>query len=248
MILLGLTGDAGVGKDTVAQLLKEAGENVHFQVERIGFGDALYGLASKLSGIPIEYMQNREYKEEKVHMCFTEQSLIDASDYWNEIGIGVYGDFSYCVPEWVHNDLLTRFGEPNILPDAVYSFYMSPRELLQLTGTELGRDRVNTDLWINLVEQKVSSSCSDVVIITDVRFPNEIEYVRGSGGEIVQIVSSVKKFATKSTNHPSAQKLDYYDIRIDNTFEGLDKLAFTLSTEMYPTLPLRFVDSLLEER
>lgn len=248
MILLGLTGDAGVGKDTVAQLLKKAGEPSYTQVGIFSFGDALYGLASKLSGIPVEQMQNREYKEVKVHMCFTEQTLIDASDYWDEIGIGVYGDFTYCISEWVHNDLYPKFGEPNILPDAIYSFYMSPRELLQFTGTELGRNRVNEDLWLNLVDDKVQLSEYDVAIITDVRFDNEVNYVKDQGGDIVQVFSTVNKFSTKSTNHPSAQKLEYFDVKIENTFEGLDKLAFTLSTELFPTLPLPLLDNLIEER
>lgn len=63
------------------------------------------------------------------------------------------------------------------------------RRLLQLLGTEAGRDVLGRDIWINIAYRKVSEAQRQGknVIITDVRFSNEAEAVRAWGGEIVRI-------------------------------------------------------------
>lgn len=52
-------------------------------------------------------------------------------------------------------------------------------KLLQILGTEWGRDHIHQDIWVNIAKyranQFVSMSPENVVIIDDCRFPNELE-------------------------------------------------------------------------
>jgi hypothetical protein len=72
---------------------------------------------------------------------------------------------------------------------------VSPRRLYQIVGTEWGRS-VDTNLWLKMAEQKLAAS--DGLIITDVRFPNEAEWVEDKGG--VQLHVERKGVAAVSTH------------------------------------------------
>lgn len=64
---------------------------------------------------------------------------------------------------------------------------LTPRVALQLLGTEWGR-RCCEDTWVRLlVEETREQGTYDVVIITDVRFRNEADYLRRYDGRIVRI-------------------------------------------------------------
>lgn len=68
----------------------------------------------------------------------------------------------------------------------------SPRELMQLLGTEWGRDLVHPQLWLLLAEQNLQllaehDQAMKGVVIRDVRFDNEAAWVRSKGGVILHI-------------------------------------------------------------
>lgn len=63
---------------------------------------------------------------------------------------------------------------------------ITPRWVLQYWGTEVCRKAFHDDIWIASLENKLRSSRDDVVI-SDCRFPNEIESIRKAGGKIVWI-------------------------------------------------------------
>lgn len=64
----------------------------------------------------------------------------------------------------------------------------SPRELLQLLGTEFGRNMIRDDLWVRRAMQEVAGSTEAGCVITDVRFDNEAEAIREAGGFVIEIV------------------------------------------------------------
>lgn len=63
---------------------------------------------------------------------------------------------------------------------------ITPRWVLQYWGTEVCRKAFHDDIWIASLENKLRTSRDDVVI-SDCRFPNEIESIRKAGGKIVWI-------------------------------------------------------------
>jgi len=64
---------------------------------------------------------------------------------------------------------------------------LTPRLVLQLWGTEVARKAFHDDTWIASLENKLNKAHNDIVI-TDVRFPNEIQAVRDAGGIVIRVV------------------------------------------------------------
>jgi hypothetical protein len=63
---------------------------------------------------------------------------------------------------------------------------LTPRWVLQYWGTEVCRKGFHDDIWIASLENKLRSS-KDSVVISDCRFPNEIDSIRNAGGKIVWV-------------------------------------------------------------
>ena len=63
--------------------------------------------------------------------------------------------------------------------------HFSPRLALQLMGTEAGRDVFHKDVWVYALERKMEMYQN--VVIADVRFPNEIMWMRRKGGFAVRV-------------------------------------------------------------
>lgn len=61
----------------------------------------------------------------------------------------------------------------------------TPREFMQLMGTEFGRDLIHEDLWVNAWKRRVAKV--DKVITTDIRFPNEAQALADAGGKLYRI-------------------------------------------------------------
>jgi len=61
----------------------------------------------------------------------------------------------------------------------------TPR-VLQYWGTEACRYGFHDDIWIASVENKIRKT-SDNIVISDVRFPNEIKAIHNAGGIVVRI-------------------------------------------------------------
>lgn len=62
---------------------------------------------------------------------------------------------------------------------------MTPRYALQLMGTECGRNQLDDDIWLHSLERRMLPGNN--YVITDVRFPNEMKFLRSIGGKIVRV-------------------------------------------------------------
>jgi hypothetical protein len=69
-----------------------------------------------------------------------------------------------------------RLGKPNL----------TPRWILQYWGTEVCRSGFHDDIWIASLENKMRKT-TDNIVISDVRFPNEIKAIHNAGGRVVRI-------------------------------------------------------------
>ena len=63
----------------------------------------------------------------------------------------------------------------------------SPRLALQLMGTEAGRDVFHKDIWVHTVMRRCEQAPWNNYVIADVRFPNEINAIKDSGGKIIRV-------------------------------------------------------------
>jgi len=63
---------------------------------------------------------------------------------------------------------------------------LTPRWVLQYWGTEVCRRGFHDDIWIASVENKMRKT-KDNIVISDVRFPNEISAIHNAGGKVIRI-------------------------------------------------------------
>lgn len=61
------------------------------------------------------------------------------------------------------------------------------RTLLQRLGTEAVRDVIGENAWIDALDRKIRADGTVDVVVSDVRFPNEADWIRERGGVIVRI-------------------------------------------------------------
>jgi len=59
------------------------------------------------------------------------------------------------------------------------------RRLLQVMGTEVGRQQIHQDVWVWRLFNKIDTD--ERIVIPDVRFPNEARMVEERGGEVWRI-------------------------------------------------------------
>lgn len=63
----------------------------------------------------------------------------------------------------------------------------NPRLALQLIGTNALRNHFNADLWFLTLENRIRKNPNQHVVISDVRFPNELKFIKDQGGILVKI-------------------------------------------------------------
>lgn len=63
---------------------------------------------------------------------------------------------------------------------------LTPRYVLQVWGTEVARKSFHDDTWIASLENKLRKTSNDIVI-SDVRFPNEISAIKRAGGIVIRV-------------------------------------------------------------
>jgi len=64
--------------------------------------------------------------------------------------------------------------------------HLTPRWILQYWGTEVCRHGFHDDIWIASLENKMRKT-SDNIVISDVRFTNEIQAIHNAGGKVIRI-------------------------------------------------------------
>lgn len=226
MSIIGINGKIGVGKDLVGKIIQyltlenKQGPYIGFEtyddatLERNSkfkikkYAGKLKQTASLLTGIPIEKFEDQEFKK------------VILGEEWGTVR---------------HNPL------NNIEPFEKFQFneLMSVREFLQKLGTDAVRDGLHKDAWVNALfadyrngeiiesDKHYILKPVDNWIITDMRFPNEMEAIVKRGGITIKVIRPVEKSKTTARLHPSETALDghtmHYDIINDGSMEDLIK-------------------------
>ena len=243
-MLIGISGKIGSGKDTVGKIIQylvwksrvEKGElplsvysfsdfarETSFGKNQSGFeikkyADKLKDMVCMAIGCTREQLEDRDFKEKEL------------GEEWN----------CYIFNNGKKEELTLDFEIARILScdNRVISRTMTPRLLLQIIGTECIRDKVHPNAWVNALfaDYKYEIHRSEVPtraagfidqhvypnwIITDMRFPNELEAVKSRGGISIRVnrpwVDKNKEHQV-ITEHPSETALD--DAEFDYTIEN----------------------------
>lgn len=208
-MIIGINGKIGSGKDTIGEIIQGlclTNKNQTFEIKK--FAGKLKQIGSILTGIPVEKFEDQEFKK------------VILGEEWGTVR---------------HNPL------NNIEPFTKFQFneLMSVREFLQKLGTEAMRDGLHTNVWVNALFADYIRNDDKLIriteenleewqegkypnwIITDMRFPNEMEAVELREGITIRVVRP----GTFVGTHPSETALDDadfdYEIINDGTIEDL---------------------------
>jgi hypothetical protein len=115
------------------------------------------------------------------------------------------------------------------------------RILLQSYGTDIFRNRVSETYWIDELLSRFRKTKAECVLVTDVRFPNEINHVINNIRENEKVISirinRNNEYDEKINEHESETALDNYDrfdyiIDNDFTLEHLEREIEKISKEI----------------
>ena len=99
---------------------------------------------------------------------------------------------------------------------------LTPRLALQLWGTEVCRRGFHDDIWIASLESRLRNS-KDNIVISDCRFPNEIDAIKQAGGTVIWVqrgeLPSWHIMAGKANNGDAvaAEKLKHLGVHASET-------------------------------
>jgi hypothetical protein len=170
MKLIGLTGLAGSGKDTIASVLLQ-----EYNYQKLSFADTLKDVLSSMFG------WDRFILEGTTEENRAKRTEIDS--FWS-------------------SKLNTE---------------ITMRSAMTSVGTDLFRKFFNENIWVFSCERKLQDK--ELVVVTDVRFPNEIDMIRRNGGIIIEVqrhlplwyskITPQNKYNYMKINHPEVHISEY---------------------------------------
>lgn len=80
------------------------------------------------------------------------------------------------------------------------------RALLQLLGTEVGRQMLGENVWVDYAMKSIQDA--DNIVFTDVRFKNEAQAIKDAGGSVIRIE---RDGVGPANEHISEHDLDQWD-------------------------------------
>jgi hypothetical protein len=109
--------------------------------------------------------------------------------------------------------------------------------MAQTLGTEWGRELVHPQLWVLMAQRRwdAAKAAGLDLVITDVRFENEVEWLRGAGGRVIYLARpGVEAVSAHASEQYDASALADWVICNDNTIDILLHRVDEAVTELFP--------------
>lgn len=98
-----------------------------------------------------------------------------------------------------------------ILTELLTKEYVTPREVMQLVGTEIIRDNIDKDFHVKSVQQRINNSPYKIFVIDDYRFINEYQGL----ANVDKLALVIKRDNDVKYNHSSENGIIYQDKVVD---------------------------------
>lgn len=223
MLVLGLAGQAGCGKDTVADYLVR-----RYGFRKFAFSDALYAEVAEAYGLEDQSLLRDRATKEVPTERLALKHLYDLPEVPNA--------FAEVAVRAMDADHKARGIGLYLYPEGMP---LSPRQVLQWWGTEFRRAQdpdywlKQTTAWLNKQRNTLyPEHAPQFFVNTTVRFPNEQEWIHAHGGNVWHIR---RDSAAPVNSHVSEQPLEvlegerelWNNDTIDRLHYGVDLLLST---------------------
>jgi len=267
--LIGVSGKISSGKDLVTKIIQyitqkdnpsweDYKNNYHDKefdftpyYKNIKFADKIKDITCLLLGCTREELEDREFKEKELgeEWWYWKLKVPNYNSDRNE-KITLKMMFNTETEAWEYNDKILSYNR-EVCETVLIK--LTPRLLLQLLGTECGRNIIHPNIWINATfadykpqhfrTVKYQGSFVEHLttmpnwIISDVRFPNEVKSIKDRGGILIRIIRPLTDSKILS-DHESENALDHYNdwdyvINNDGSIKGLyQEVEIILGSEL----------------
>jgi len=220
--ILGVSGKKQSGKTTLVEGLIPFFNN-GMTVKAYSFADAIKEFAVNVLGLSPEQVNGTD--EEKNSLTSYLWDCFPAYIRWDNAG-RKYRDGNSVRH---HEPAKIRIWEETEDPDKDYfnlqigeSTYissrdlrsgpMSAREVMQVFGTDIGRNMFGQRIWVDATFRAIDRDGRDAAIIPDIRFPSELDAIIANKGYIIRLERDV----SDGDRHPSETALDRCDWSVYN--------------------------------
>lgn len=175
--IVGIAGKARAGKDEATQIILN---DIFVSYYRYGLADPIKNCVNEIFG----WGEREGYGDLKEKVVFKWFKLDDVElSCIIKSYIGEHIKYAYNRPKVLSRAFITE-----VLKDSIvlkFGNYMllrtSPRIMYQRFGTDFARKRVSKDsIWFDIAPQHG-------IIVSDVRFENEAQWIRDNGGIVIHI-------------------------------------------------------------
>lgn len=229
--LIGISGKIGSGKDTTGMVIqylfahKWAGYTHKPSV--LDFASYLANGDNFLSRYDIKKYAGK-LKDMVCLLLGCSREDLENADFKNkELG-----------PEWWFfkgktDGKLYPYKDEQLIFDDCSMVILTPRLILQLLGTDCGRQIIHPNIWVNALFADYHELCS--WIITDVRFPNEAKAIKDRRGIVIRVErcnedGSSYGWGNPNANHESETALDDYEFDyVINNNTSIDDLIHNIN-------------------
>lgn len=207
MELIGIGGKMQSGKDTTAKIIMDLKKDKPWKILR--FADSVKDIVCILLNCTRDDLENNDFKNKEL-----------GEEWWYYRNmISDYNFFGGLYTTKKDAELIAGFSSNKTKTILIK---LTPRKLLQLIGTECGRNIIHPNIWINCLKSKYDLYKNDYnIIIPDLRFNNEAEFIEKNNGKIIIVYRKIDN----ESDHPSETSLsissDYSTIENNGTIDDL---------------------------
>lgn len=251
MIILGISGKKQSGKNTVGNFI------LSLFLAKLNFSEKIYMdedgslIVSDILGdtrfegvFDIEKIK-REYNDERFKQAMdylaTKVKIYSFADILKkDICMNILGlSYEQCYGTDEEKNTLTSIRwenmpgyDSNSVANTDAREYMTAREIMQALGTDIFR-KIKSDVWVTATINKIIREKPTLAVVTDCRFPNEVEMIKQIGGKVIRLTRNPFPSSHVSENILDKENYDWsnFDYVIDNQnftiieqFEEIKKL------------------------
>jgi len=107
---------------------------------------------------------------------------------------------------------------------------LTNREFLEYFGTKIVR-QIKPDAWVEATMNNIVKENSEIAIIPDVRFPNEVNAIKAAGGKIIRLTRNIHDSKIECETALDEKNFDWslFDHIIDNSNSPIEDLCSQLN-------------------